>query len=199
MNAKTGRPSDVEQPGSGRGTLFTIGYGSRSLQEFIALLQHHRIDQVLDVRTAPYSRFKPEFSKEPLEEALRCRRIDYFFMGQELGGQPKDPDCYTNGKVDYDKVRTTPFFQSGLARLKELIEQSGRPALLCSEGRPEECHRSKLIGETLSAEGIPVWHIDETGILRTHGEVIDRLTGGQMDLFGQPAFRSRKRYLDGGQ
>jgi uncharacterized protein (DUF488 family) len=199
MSTSNSQSNGAAQPASGHGALYTIGYGSRSLQEFIALLQSFQIDQVLDVRTAPYSRFKPEFSKESLENALKNRRIDYLFMGQELGGQPKDPDCYTNGKVDYDKVRTAPFFQSGLARLKELTEQSGRPALLCSEGRPEECHRSKLIGEALAAEGIPMWHIDETGILRTHGEVIDRLTGGQMDLFGQPAFQSRKRYLDGGQ
>ena len=38
---------------------------------------------------------------------------------------------------------------------------------MCSEGRPEQCHRSKLIGEALAAAGIPVCHIDEDGGLLT--------------------------------
>jgi hypothetical protein len=65
---------------------------------------------------------------------------------------------------------------------------------MCSEGRPEQCHRSKLIGEALAAAGIPLYHIDEDGTLLSQTEVIDRLTHGQLDLFGQPAFTSRKRY-----
>ena len=65
---------------------------------------------------------------------------------------------------------------------------------MCSEGRPEQCHSSKLIGEALSAAGIPVCHIDEDGALFSQTEVIDRLTRGQLDLFGQPSFTSRKRY-----
>ena len=32
---------------------------------------------------------------------------------------------------------------------------------MCSEGKPEMCHRSKLIGATLDELGIPVLHIDE--------------------------------------
>jgi uncharacterized protein (DUF488 family) len=65
---------------------------------------------------------------------------------------------------------------------------------MCSEGRPEQCHRSKLIGEALATAGIHVCHIDETGQLLTQQQVIDRLTRGQLDLFGPTTFTSRKRY-----
>ncbi len=65
---------------------------------------------------------------------------------------------------------------------------------MCSEGKPEECHRSKLIGVTLTDGEIPVIHIDENDALRSQAEIIDRLTGGQLSLFGEPTFRSRKRY-----
>ena len=65
---------------------------------------------------------------------------------------------------------------------------------MCSEGRPEQCHRSKLIGEALAGLGISLCHIDEDGALLTQRQVIDRLTHGQLDLFGQPCFTSRKRY-----
>jgi uncharacterized protein (DUF488 family) len=178
-------------------TLHTIGYGARTLDELVAALKAYRIDYLLDVRSAPYSKFKPEFSKDALEAALKLRGIHYLFMGDTLGGQPRHPHCYTDGKVDYDQVRQQPFFHAGLERLRKAHEQRVRAALMCSEGRPEQCHRSKMIGEALAAAGIPVRHIDENGELLTQTQVMHRLTGGQLDLFGGPALTSRKRYGPG--
>ena len=51
--------------------IYTIGYGDRTLDDFVAALHANTIAYLLDVRTAPYSRFKPEFSKEALAKALR--------------------------------------------------------------------------------------------------------------------------------
>jgi uncharacterized protein (DUF488 family) len=174
--------------------LFTIGYGARSLAEFLAALKANHIEFLIDVRTAPFSKFNPEFSKDVLPSHLERAGIRYLFMGDALGGQPKDPACHTDGKVDYDKVRAQPFFQQGMDRLRKAFAQRRRVVLMCSEGRPEQCHRSKLIGEALAATGVPVCHIDESGLLLTQSQVIDRLTDGQMDLFGQTPFTSRKRY-----
>ena len=185
-------PADTPAPETT--PVYTIGYGARTLEEFIAALKAHRIEYVIDVRTAPYSKFKPEFSRELLQHHLERASIRYVFMGDTLGGQPKDPCCQTDGKVDYDKVRAQPFFDTGLKRVQQAFQQQHRIALMCSEGRPEQCHRSKLIGEALAATGVPVCHIDEDGALISHTEVIDRITRGQMDLFGGPSFKSRKRY-----
>lgn len=179
---------------AGQRGLFTIGYGARTIDQFIAALQANGIEYLIDVRTAPYSKFKPEFSKDALQHRMERAGIRYVFMGDTLGGQPSDPACHTDGKVDYDKVRAQPFFRSGIERLKNAFAQERRAAMMCSEGRPEQCHRSKLIGEALAAEGVPLCHIDEDGALLSQTEVINRLTQGQMDLFGQPAFTSRKRY-----
>jgi len=183
-------PTTPEEPPP----LFTIGYGARTLDEFLAVLKANRIEYLIDVRTAPFSKFKPEFSKDLLQHHLERAGLRYVFMGDSLGGQPRDPACHTDGKVDYDKVRAQPFFRAGMERLKKAFEQQRRAALMCSEGRPEDCHRSKLIGEALTAAGIPVCHIDEDGQVLTQKQVIDRLTRGQMDLFGAPSFTSRKRY-----
>ena len=194
MNPNEERPAGSRPDSQKRLPLFTIGYGSRSLDQFIAGLKANGIEFLLDVRTSPYSKFKPEFSKEILQRSLERARIRYLFLGDTLGGQPKDPACHTDGKVDYDKVRAQPFFQEGIARLRKAFEQQRPAALMCSEGRPEQCHRSKLIGEALAAAGIPVCHIDEDGTLLTQTQVIDRLTKGQLDLFGPASFTSRKRY-----
>jgi uncharacterized protein (DUF488 family) len=181
-------------PIRGRPRLFTIGYGARTIGEFIETLKAQSIDCLIDVRTAPYSKFKTDFSKESLKRHVERAGIRYLFMGDTLGGQPKDPGCLTDGKVDYDKVRAQPLFRAGLKQLCRALDQQHRATLMCSEGRPEQCHRSKLIGEALATAGIPVCHIDETGQLLTHQQVIDRLTRGQLDLFGPTTFTSRKRY-----
>jgi uncharacterized protein (DUF488 family) len=174
--------------------IFTIGYGARTIDEFIAVLRENHAAFIIDVRSFPYSKFKPEFSKDLLEYHLDRAGFRYLFMGDTLGGQPKDPACLTDGKVDYDKVRAQPFFQAGLERLRKAAGQPHRVFLMCSEGHPEQCHRSKLIGEALAASGVPVCHVDEDGRVLGHSEVIDRLTSGQLDLFGQSSFTSRKRY-----
>lgn len=199
MSEPTGpaKESPPSRPSEAEPTLHTIGYGTRTLDAFVAVLKTHRLEYVLDVRTSPYSKFKPEFTREALEAALKRHGIRYLFLGDTLGGQPRDPGCYTEGKVDYDKVQRQTFFQAGLDRLRKAHEQRVRAVLLCSEGRPEQCHRSKLIGEALAAAGIPIRHLDEDGRVLTQSQVMDRLTGGQLDLFGGPTLTSRKRYEPG--
>ena len=176
-------------------TIYTIGYGSRSVDEFIEVLQEHEIAYLIDVRSAPYSRYKPEFSREPLEAELQRQGVRYVFMGDTLGGQPDDEECYdVNGKVDYERVKKTGRYQFGIKRLQTAVAQKQRVVLMCSEGKPENCHRSKLIGETLQRRNIQITHIDENNELRSQMHIINRLTGGQMQLFGGDAFQSRKRY-----
>ena len=176
--------------------IYTIGYGTRSVDEFIKALQEREIAYLIDVRSAPYSRYKPEFSREALEAELRRHGIRYVFMGDTLGGHPDDEACYdVNGKVDYERMKKTERYQSGIKRLQAAVAQKRCVALMCSEGKPENCHRSKLIGETLAQYDINVSHVDEHDELRSQVHIIDRITGGQIPLFGEDTFQSRKRYL----
>lgn len=179
--------------------IFTIGYGAREIDEFIQVLQTIGIVYLVDVRSRPYSRYKPDFSKTTLENHLRQHDIRYVFMGDTLGGQPDDPECYTDGKVDYEKCRKKPFFREGIGRLRRAWEQQLPVAIMCSEGKPEQCHRSKLITPALINEGMGVTHIDENGQPITQEEVMHRLTGGQPSLFGDTFHQqtSRKRYRPG--
>ena len=179
------------------GYIRTIGYGARSIEEFLAALLAVEAQYVVDVRSAPYSRFKPEFSREPLAARLAQHDIRYVFMGDALGGKPDDPTCYSqDGRVDYERCRLRPAFLEGLASLEAGWEAGHRMVLMCSEGKPEECHRTKLIAEELSAVGVPVVHIDEQGQSRTHSVIMDVITGGQETLFGEhaAAATSRKRH-----
>lgn len=177
--------------------IFTVGHGGRQLDEFLELLRLHGIQHVIDVRTVPFSRYQPEFSRDALERTLRREGVKYVFMGESLGGRPVDASCYTGGRVDYEKCMTHPAFRRGLARLLRASRKNLRITLLCSEGKPENCHRSKLIGEALRREvDVSLQHIDPDGRTRTQSEVMLALDGGQLNLFGGPLapLRSRNTY-----
>jgi uncharacterized protein (DUF488 family) len=180
--------------------IYTIGYGSRSLDAFRALLERYGIAYLIDVRSRPYSRFKPEFSREALERQLAADGIRYVYMGDLLGGQPAAAECYdAAGKVDYAVLQEQPFYRDGIGRLRKAAEQQLPVGLLCSEEKPEQCHRAKLIGVTLEREGITVAHIDANGELVGQEEVMLRVAGSQPSLFGPDfsARTSRKRYRPG--
>lgn len=179
--------------------LLTLGYGKRSIDETIALLRQHDIGFLVDLRSAPYSRYHPDFSHDALKRHLAEAGITYLYMGEELGGRPNDPACYDqNGHVDYAACRRRPAFQQGIGRLRTAWEQGRRVALLCSEARPEQCHRSKLVGAALAEEGLDILHLDEDDAPVTQEEVMARLQDGQMSLFADlapaKATRSRGRY-----
>jgi uncharacterized protein (DUF488 family) len=174
--------------------IYTIGYGARTIDDFLTVLDDHRIAYLIDVRSMPYSRFKPEFSRDALKARLTAAGIRYIYLGDRLGGQPNDAACYSDGKVIYDAVAQLPAFREGLGRVEQAYRQQLRVVLMCSEGKPEQCHRSKLIGQQLAQLNIPVIHIDENNAPIAQADVINELTDGQLSLFGDPEFTSRKRY-----
>jgi len=174
-------------------TILTIGYGNSSLKRFISLLKKFSVEYLLDVRSSPYSRFNPQFSKEPLENILKQEDIRYVFMGRELGGKPDDENCYTNGKVDYNKLQTQSYYLEGIQRIEAALQKQLRIALMCSELQPERCHRSKLIGQTLAQRNIDVQHICQDGALMSQQMAIDRLNRSQLNLFEQ-SYTSRNIY-----
>jgi uncharacterized protein (DUF488 family) len=175
--------------------ILTVGYGLRDADDTIELLQRYGVEYVGDVRSVPYSRRRPEFSREPLERLLRAGGLRYVFLGETLGGRPDDPACYdADGHVDYDLCRIAPSFLAGIERVETAYREGHRLALLCSEARPTDCHRSKLLAEMLVERGVPVTHIDEDGNLIEHAEIAARLHGSQLSFVAEALGRSRRAY-----
>lgn len=177
-------------------TIYTIGHGNKDLNKFIDELKTFNIEYLFDVRSFPTSKFNPHFNGPLLEEDLKNNLIAYFFIGNHLGGLPKDKTCYTEGKVDYSKIRGKDFFQEGIRLLVEANQDNMKIALMCSETNPGECHRSKLIGQELLKHNISLKHIISDTI-KEQKRVIDELTKGKgtTDLFGENDFNSRNTYL----
>ena len=175
-------------------SLLTLGYGNRELDDVLVLLRGHAVRYLIDVRSAPYSRFNPAFSKDSLAEAVERSGVRYVFMGDTIGGRPADESCYDEaGHVDYLACREHPAFLQGFERLRAAWEQDAGAAIFCSELRPEQCHRTKLIAEAMIATGVPVEHIDADGSLVSHNVVMQRLEDAQMSLLGRPSEATRSR------
>lgn len=180
------------------GCIYSIGHGNRSINDFIALLNQYDIKYLIDVRSRPYSKFNPDFNKEALERVLTQKFIKYLFMGDKIGGLPDDLACRTDDKIDYDKCKHNSNYMEGINRLVTAYEKNLKVAMMCSESKPQECHRSKLLGEMLRDRRIEVQHIDETGLIIPQLSVITLIDKGQQSLFDDmQGFTSRKRYGKG--
>ena len=171
--------------------VFTVGHSNHSWEEFVILLLRHRIDEVADVRSVPYSRHASHFNHDDLQPALDVIGIGYEFLGNILGGRPADRSCYDeNGQVRYDRVTKADFFDDGIRRVIHLANDC-RVVLLCTEKEPLECHRTLLVAKELEERGVTVQHILSDGVLESHSASIDRL----LDLFNLPhdgdMFRSK--------
>lgn len=172
--------------------VFTIGHGGRTLEELAAQLRDREVGFVVDVRSQPYSRYQPEFSRDALQRGLAGAGLEYIFMGDQLGGRPDAPSCYTaNGNVDYAAVRRLATFQQGIQRLLTGCAKGYSLALLCSEGNPEKCHRSGLVGDELESQGVEVVHLLPDGGVKSQPAVMQARTDGKMLLpgFGQVSSR----------
>ena len=49
---------------------FTMGFSNRSWEETIVILESHRIERLVDIRTLPGSRRTPQFNLENLQQNL---------------------------------------------------------------------------------------------------------------------------------
>ncbi len=153
--------------------VFTIGHSNQTLEQFIALLKQHGITALADVRSKPYSKYVPHFSRDALKPAMEAAGIAYVFMGAELGARPDDPDCYIDSKVSYEKLAQRPVFSEGIRRLQE-GRRKFRISLMCAEKDPANCHRAHLVASALSGQGVAVLHIHADGHLESHAELLRR-------------------------
>jgi uncharacterized protein (DUF488 family) len=158
--------------------IYSIGYGNRPWDQTLELLKRYACQFLIDVRSSPYSKFSPSYNRETIDTLCTSAAIRYVFMGDSLGGKPAgDSRLFDEeGKVDYVKVAKTERFQVGLKRLEAANQKGLVSFLMCSELKPEMCHRCKLLGMALAQVGIEVVHIDEKGAEVSQEQAISRLT-----------------------
>jgi uncharacterized protein (DUF488 family) len=137
--------------------VLTVGHSTRTLAEFIRLLQAHGVTRIVDVRTVPRSRHNPQFNKASLPRALKKAGMGYVHIPGLGGLRHAKRDSINVGWRNtsfrgYADYMQTAEFEGSLAELIALADKD-RLALMCAEAVPWRCHRS-LIADALLVHGI---------------------------------------------
>lgn len=159
--------SPVQQPSTSAAHaspgVWTIGHSTHPAAAFLALLQTHRIEALVDVRRFPGSRRHPQFGAEALATLLEAHGIAYRWVS-ELGGRRRP--CATDPEGSawrhpsfraYAQHMQTEEFAQGLHTLLH-VASACRTAMMCSELLWWRCHRA-LVSDALLANGWRVTHI----------------------------------------
>jgi uncharacterized protein (DUF488 family) len=148
---------------TGAVTMFTIGHGTRPVDELIDVLRENGVQTVIDVRRYPASRRNPQFERDRLARDLAAHGITYEWWGDELGGRRKaaarsrhpawrDPSF--RAYADYmDSEEFRRAFDALLARVAETPT-----TVMCAETLWWKCHR-RLIADAATLAGVSVVHL----------------------------------------
>lgn len=143
------------------GTLVSIGYEGKSVDDLVTQLLEQGVRALVDVRLTPLSR-KPGLSKTKLSEALAAVGISY--VHHRARGNPKDNRAgfragEPESRARYRDVLETAAANDALAHVSELLD-GGVVALLCFEQDHAECHRDIVVHRLMKVRpGAAVVHV----------------------------------------
>lgn len=173
--------------------VYTIGYAHHSQESFLELLRQYGINCIIDVRTMAYSKFHPQFNKEPLSLFLKSNGIVYMHMYKEFGIIRGETTLNNeDGYLDFNKLMELPIFKEGIERVERGIEKGYIIGFMCAEKDPIRCHRSTLVGRVLEKRGYRVLHIHPEGKTETHEDLEERILGEYYVIDDQISLFQRK-------
>lgn len=152
-------------------TIYTIGHSTRTLAEFLELLQSFSIKTLVDIRSLPGSRKFPQFNQENLIVSLQEVDIQYLHA-EDLGGRRKVKKDSKNTRWNNPSFRAyadymeTSEFEQGMMKLEKLAQEKPT-AFMCSEAVWWRCHRS-MVSDYLKLKGWTVLHIMGIGKFQEH-------------------------------
>lgn len=151
--------------------VWTVGHSTRSIDDFIAVLETHAIEILVDVRRFPGSRRLPQFNSSGLATTLARHDIGYRWLGELGGRRTPDPES-PNDAWEHPAFRgyadhtTTDEFASGLFELL-MLAHGAHTAIMCAELLWWRCHR-RIIADVLVSLGYDVRHIRDASDAEPH-------------------------------
>jgi uncharacterized protein (DUF488 family) len=144
---------------------YTIGHGTRPIDELMDLLRGVQVTLVADVRTVPRSHTNPQYNRDVLPQSLERFHIGYEHIAAlgGLRGKTRDASASVNAFWqnrsfhNYADYAMGQSFRDGLARLKTLGREQPC-AIMCAETLWWRCHR-RIIADYLLTTGETVFHI----------------------------------------
>lgn len=108
--------------------IYSIGSSTKQKDEFLNLLKKFKIKTLVDLRRFPTSRLD-HFRKNAFEKILREKNIDYFYLGDLLGGFRKG---------GYKNYTSSLQFLKGIEKIEELATKT-TCVFMCAEFFPWRC------------------------------------------------------------
>jgi uncharacterized protein (DUF488 family) len=169
--------------------VYTVGHGTRPIEELLEVLGEAGVQTLVDVRRYPSSRRHPQFNQAPLAASLEGAGIAYRHAVEVGGRRSGEPGEERFGCIQVAAFRSyaarmaTSEWQDALAAA--LAEPE--PCFLCAETLWWRCHR-RLIAELLYARGHDVVHLLRPGHSEPHRpwEPISETRDGVLYLCGEP-------------
>lgn len=152
-------------------TIFTIGHGTRSIDELLSLLRGAGVRRLVDIRSFPSSRKHPQFGKDALAASLDSEGIAYEWK-KELGGfrraRPgsRHAALRSAGFRGYADHMETHEFEAARDWLIRASTETPT-AVMCAESLWWKCHR-RMLADALVAAGCDVRHIVTGGKIDPH-------------------------------
>ncbi|MBC7811960.1 MAG: DUF488 domain-containing protein [Burkholderiales bacterium] len=132
--------------------LFTIGFTEKTAEQFFGLLREAGVQVLVDTRLKPDTQLSGFAKRRDLPYLLRnLINCDYIYMGQmsptaALLDQYRKDHLWDSYEIGFNQ----------LLRERDLISHlerdwwtAHRTCLLCSEHKPDECHR-RLVAEYIA-------------------------------------------------
>ena len=172
-------------------TVWTIGHSTRTLEEFVTVLQAHAIEALVDVRRFAGSRRLPQFNEGTLRAGLESAGIAYAWLPSLGGRRTAAADSVNTGWRHpafrgYADHLASEEFADGLANLLT-IAGGLRTAVMCAEMLWWQCHR-RLIADVLVSLGYDVQHIQTDKPAEPHRLIEPaRMTDGKLSYASEQA------------
>lgn len=144
-------------------TLYTIGFAQKSAREFFGILQRAAIKQLVDVRLNNRSQLAGFTKREDLVYFLSELCQAEYRHELLLAPSKELLNGYKNGEISWPEYVSRFLALLDERKLDHVMENLIHPAptvLLCSEPKPDKCHR-RLVAEHLQSRhrGIEIIHL----------------------------------------
>lgn len=124
--------------------VFGAGYSGLDMEDLLSALLDRGITMLIDIRSRPLSRHRPEFSKSNLAHWVASVGIQYVHAGKSIGGKLANEG-----------------FDETVSRIALMARDGERICLLCVEPRQQDCHRGSVIAPALAAHGVALKELIE--------------------------------------
>jgi uncharacterized protein (DUF488 family) len=155
--------------------IYTIGYSTFKLEEFVSILKKYNIKCLVDVRSNPKSKYFKDYDKQNLEKILKSNNIYYRNYKEEFGARQENLVYFKKGYLDFSQYVKSERFKRGMEKIEAGIALGYSFVLMCAEKDPATCHRSIMVGRDFSENGFTVKNILSDKSYETQEELERRL------------------------